>query len=341
MKILRVNMSRLEITAEEISPGLELIGGRGMTARILNAEVPPAIDPLSRQAKMVIATGPLAGTNASSLGRLSIGAKSPLTHGIKEANVGGPAGQKIDRLGIRAIIIEGAPEDDAVYYLQLSHGNWRLENADELKGMKTYETTALLQESIDRKATIMSVGLGGDRGWKAAAIAATDKGGHASRFAARGGLGSVMAAKGLKAIVIDDQGAPAIELKNKEIFRKAQKQFVELAKTDPMLQAMSTMGTPNIVESVRALGAMPVLNYGSDPLEGVEKMSGEALMKLGQERGGAMAPCMPGCVIGCSIVFKDAQGNHVTSSYEYETIAMMGTNLGITDPDVVADFNRI
>lgn len=341
MNIVRVNMSRQEITTQELSPGLELVGGRGMTARILNAEVPPAIDPLSRQAKMVIATGPLAGTNASSLGRLSIGAKSPLTHGIKEANVGGPAGQKIDRLGIRAIIIEGAPEEGAVYYLRLSHGDWRLENADELKGMKTRDAAAWLQERVDRNATIMSVGLGGERRWKAAAIASTDKDGRVSRFAARGGLGAVMAAKGLKAVVIDDRGAPAIQLQNKDIFRKAQKQFGELAKTDPMLQAMSTMGTPNIVESVRALGSMPVLNYGSEPLEGVEKMSGEALMKLGQERGGTMAPCMPGCVIGCSIVFKDAQGSHVTSSFEYETIAMMGTNLGVTDADVVADFNRI
>lgn len=341
MKIVRVNMSRQEITTEELSPGLELVGGRGMTARILNAEVSPAVDPLSREAKMVIATGPLAGTNASSLGRLSIGAKSPLTHGIKEANVGGPAGQKIDRLGIRAVIIEEAPEDDSVYYLQLSHGNWSLVNADDLKGMKTYDTAARLRERIDRKATIMSVGLGGERRWKAAAIAFTDKDGHASRHAARGGLGSVMAAKGLKAIVIDDRGAPSIEIKNKTIFRKAQKQFTELAKTDHMLQGMSSMGTPNIVESVREIGSMPVFNYGSEPLEGVENMSGEALMKLGQERGGSMDPCMPGCVIGCSIIYKDAQGKHVTSSYEYETIALMGTNLGITDPDVVADYDRI
>ena len=64
-------------------------------------------------------------------------------------------------------------------------------------------------------------------------------------------------------------------------------------------------------------------------------------MKLGQERGGSIDPCMPGCLVGCSIVFNDADGNHVTSSFEYETIALMGTNLGIVDPDVVAQFDRI
>ena len=86
MKIVRVNMTRLQVATEQIPDGMELVGGRCLTARILNQEVSPGIDPLSADAKLVIATGPLAGTNASSLGRLSFGAKSPLTKGIKEIN---------------------------------------------------------------------------------------------------------------------------------------------------------------------------------------------------------------------------------------------------------------
>ncbi|MCP4693707.1 MAG: aminotransferase class V-fold PLP-dependent enzyme [Desulfobacterales bacterium] len=341
MKILRVNMERLEITQETLPTGREIIGGRGLTAKILNDEVPPATDPLSKAAKLVIATGPLAGTNASSCGRLSIGAKSPLTHGIKEANVGGPAGQKLDRLGIRAVIIEDEPQDGGVYLLNLGQDKFTLENAAEYKGMKTYDIAKLLREKTDRKATIVSIGLGGERRWKSSAITFTDKDGHSSRHAARGGLGAVMGAKGLKAIVIDDREAPSIELLDKESFRKAQKMFTELAKSDQQLQAMGTMGTPSVIETTRAIGSMPVFNYGSEPLDGVSGISGEALMKLGKERGGAMDPCMPGCVVGCSIVFRDAKGEHVTSSYEYETIALMGTNLGIVDPDVIARFDRI
>ncbi|MBU2645787.1 aldehyde ferredoxin oxidoreductase, partial [bacterium] len=341
MKILRVDMSRLEITVTDLPAGQEIMGGRGMTARILNEEVPPATDPLSKAAKMVIATGPLAGTNASSLGRLSIGAKSPLTLGIKEANVGGPAGQKLDRLGIRVIIIEGEPSDGGLYLLHLSKDNFQLESADVYKGMKTYEIAARLHEKIDPKATIVSIGLGGERRWKSAAIAFTDKDGHSSRHAARGGLGSVMGAKGLKAIVIDDRGTSPVTLVDKELFRRTQKQFTALAKTDEQIVGMSMMGTPGVIGPLRELGSMPVFNYGSEPLAGVDQISGEAIMKLGQERGGAMDPCMPGCVVACSVVFNDAQGNHVTSSYEYETIALMGTNLGIVDPDVVARFDRI
>jgi len=341
MKILRVNMSTLKITTEALPVGQEFLGGRGLTAKILNDEVSPAVDPLSKEAKMIIAIGPLAGTNASSLGRLSVGAKSPLTHGIKEANVGGPAGQKIDRLGIRAIIIEGEPKDGGVYTLLLSQDKIGLESAEAYKGMKTYDVAAQLHEKIGHKATIISIGLGGERRWKSAAIAFTDKDGHSSRHAARGGLGSVMGAKGLKAIVIDDRGTSPIELKDKKLFRKAQKQYSDLAKNDFQIQAMSMMGTPAQIDTNRALGSMPVFNYGSEPLEGVSGINGQALFKLNIERGGKMEPCMPGCVVGCSIVFNDKDGKHVTSSYEYETIALMGTNLGIVDPDVIAHFDRI
>jgi sphinganine-1-phosphate aldolase len=341
MKILRVNMNQLKITSEKLPDEYQLVGGRGLTAKFLNEEVSPSIDPLSKEAKMIIATGPLAGTRASSLGRLSIGAKSPLTLGIKEANVGGPAGQKIDRLGFRAIIIEGAPADSSMYYLLLSKDKISLERADELAGKKTYDTAAYFHKNIDKKATVFCIGLGGERRWKSAAITFTDKDGHCSRHAARGGLGSVMGAKGLKAIVLDDRDTPAVPLKNKTVFRKAQKQFTELAKIDPQMLGMKRMGTTGVIDSTRALGSMPVYNYGSEPLDGIEKINGEAIMKLREERGGAMDPCMPGCVVGCSIVFNDANGKHVTSSYEYETIALMGTNLGITDPDVVANFDKI
>jgi len=334
-------MSRLEISTEVIPAGQEIQGGRGLTAKILNQEVAPEIAPLSKAAKLVFATGPLAGTNASSLGRLSIGAKSPLTHGIKEANVGGPAGQKLDRLGIRAIIIEDEPEDGGVYLLLLKHDHFTLLSAAAYKGLKTYATAALLHDKFDHKATIVSIGLGGERRWKAAAITFTDKDGHSSRHAARGGLGAVMGAKGLKAIVIDDGGTSPVELKDKEGFRKTQRQFAETAKTDLQLQGMSRMGTPGIIALTRSIGSMPVFNYGSEPLEGVDGLAGEALLKLSQERGGSMDACMPGCVIACSLVFNDDQGRHVTSSYEYETIALLGTNLGIVDPDVVARFDRL
>ncbi|MCH7910136.1 MAG: aldehyde ferredoxin oxidoreductase, partial [Candidatus Hydrogenedentes bacterium] len=120
MKILRIDMSTLTTSFEDLPEEWKVIGGRGLSAKILNKEVPPESDPLGPEAKLVIAIGPLAGTMAPSFGRISVGAKSPLTLGIKEANAGGPAGQKMDRLGIRAIIVEGAPKDGALHVIRVS-----------------------------------------------------------------------------------------------------------------------------------------------------------------------------------------------------------------------------
>lgn len=138
MKILRVDMSDLKTSFEELPEKWKFIGGRGLTAKILGKEVPPDTDPLGQKAKLVIATGPLAGTMAPSCGRISVGAKSPLTNGIKEANAGGPAAQKLDKLGIRAIIVEGKPAKDKLYLLNVSKKGATLESADEYKGMKNY-----------------------------------------------------------------------------------------------------------------------------------------------------------------------------------------------------------
>ena len=139
MKILRVDMNRERISSEDLPEQWKLIGGSGLIAKVMNREVPPDADPLGPENKLIIACGPLAGTIAPQLGRISVGAKSPLTLGIKEANSGGPAAQKLDRLGIRSIILEGAPEQGKLYCPKISNEEAVLVPADEYRGMKTYE----------------------------------------------------------------------------------------------------------------------------------------------------------------------------------------------------------
>ena len=151
MKILRINMTRLETTFEDLPEEWTIIGGRGLSVKILTAEVPPGTDPLSPEAKLVIAAGPLAGTIAPSCGRVSVGAKSPLTMGIKEANAGGPVGQKLDRLGIRAIVVEGAPAEDKLYQLNLTGNGAFLEPADDLQGMGNYGIGEALRKKHGEK----------------------------------------------------------------------------------------------------------------------------------------------------------------------------------------------
>ena len=108
-----------------------------------------------------------------------------------------------------------------------------------------------------------------------------------------------------------------------------------------MLASTSKYGTPGIIKGLRGLGSMPSKNYSSEPTEGFEVLDGHNIEKVNQERNGRMDGCMPGCLVRCSVVYNDAEGKHLTSSFEYETIALMGTNLGIADLDAVARFDRI
>ncbi|MBW2091572.1 MAG: aldehyde ferredoxin oxidoreductase, partial [Deltaproteobacteria bacterium] len=166
MKILRVNTSDLQVSFEDLPKEWMIIGGRGLSAEILNKEMSPEVDPLSPEAKLIIAGGPLAGTLAPSCGRLSVGGKSPLTLGIKEANSGGPVAQKLDRLGIRAIVIEGAPKDGSLYILKVTNEGASLEDAARFKGMRNYDLVKSLHDTVNEKVSILSIGVAGEKGWK-------------------------------------------------------------------------------------------------------------------------------------------------------------------------------
>jgi len=341
IRILRVNMTTLETSFQDLPKEWMIIGGRGLSDRILKAEVPPDTNPLGPEAKLIIATGPLAGTLAPSCGRISIGAKSPLTLGIKEANSGGPVGQKMDKLGIRAIVVEGAPSKDKLYLLHISKDGAVIEPADEYRGLKNYELAEALYKKYDQKSSVISIGVGGERLWKSASVGFTDTDGRPARHAARGGVGAVMGAKGLKAVVIDDQGTPPVDIADKETFRETIKNWAEVVKADPQAQNMMKYGTPAGIAPFRSIGSAPSKNYSNEQTEGFEKLAGPAFEKVNQERGGGMKGCMPGCLIRCSTNYYGPNGKYLTSGLEYETLALLGTNLGFADPDVVAKLDRL
>ena len=335
MKILRVNMNRARITSEDIPEHWKLIGGSGLIAKIMNKEVPPDTDPLGPRNKLIFACGPLAGTIAPQLGRISVGAKSPLTFGIKEANSGGPAAQKLDKLGIRSIVFEGIPEKEELYCLRVSNEEAALVSADEYRGMKTYELVSALHKKYGRKTAIICTGIAGERKYRSASVSFTDVRGDPSRNAARGGLGAVMGSKGLKAIVIDSSGASPVDIVNPDLFKKTVKSWVNTIKHDVSCGLFAKYGTPFAVANSGNQGTLPWKNYRSGRPRDFRAVSGEVIQKNLFERGGKMHACMPGCVVRCSIIYPDADGKHLASAYEYEAIAMLGTNLGILDPDAI------
>ena len=339
-KIIRVDMSKRTVSYEALPKEWMYIGGRGLIAKILNREVDPHVDPLGKENKLIIACGSLAGTNAPQLGRISFGAKSPLTLGIKESNAGGPAAQKLDRLRIRAIIIQGTADPDSLLLLNISKAGVKLLDSDKYRSQKIIRTVEDIYKEHGGKPTIITVGPAGERKYKAASIVLTDIYGNPSRNAGRGGLGAVMGSKGLKAIVINDSGTAAVPIADKEGFRETVREWISLIQKDVICGLFASEGTPFTISSNSYQGTMPGNNYRTGRPEGFKNVTGQVTRRRVWERGGKMHACMPGCIVQCSILYVDEKGNKF-AGYEYEAVAMIGTNLGITDTDKIALFKHI
>jgi len=339
--IMRIDMAELKVTIEKPPQNYQLLGGRGLSARILNTKIPAITHPLSHENKLVVAPGLLAGTMAPSFGRISFGAKSPLTKTIKESNAGGTASQKLDRLGIKAIIIQGMPKENQTYIIYIDTKGAQIIKAPDLSGKMNYDLIATLQNKYGKEIGVISIGRAGEAKMTASTIAITDQDGRPSRHAARGGLGAVMGSKGIKAIVINAKGTKAIEPLNKEEFKETVRELIETLKQEKGTQSLSKFGTPRVINFLSQLGSMPSWNYHGGPVKGIENIYGEAISEVNQSRGGRMHACMPGCVVRCSIVFHGEDGQHLTSALEYETLAMLGTNLGVTNLDAIAQMDRM
>lgn len=341
--IWRVNLTKGTITQEPVPPEWQGLGGRALTSAIVAAEVPPLADPLGPANKLVFAPGLLGGTSASSSGRLSVGGKSPLTGGIKESNVGGSPGAKLARLGVTALIIEGQAPEGQRLVLEVTPKGLELLDANDLAGCLIYETVARLRAGRNRHTAVIAIGPAGEMRLSAAAIGVTDIDGIPARHAARGGLAAVMGAKGLKAIVVDDAGSKPVPLADAEFFRQAARRFAQALREHPSTgKSLPIYGTSVLVNVINEVGGLPTRNFRSGRFEKAEHISGEALHDLIVARGGRTThPCMAGCVIRCSNVFPNAEGEEQTRGFEYESIVMLGANCGIGDLDVLARMNRL
>ena len=339
MKIIRIDLNKKSLSHDLIAPNSKyfLLGARGLTSQIVFDEVNPACDPLGPKNKLIIANGILAGSPFANSARTSIGAKSPLTNGIKEANVGGRPAMMLARHGIRALIFENT--SDKLYILLINDKRTELIEANEYKGFGNYELHLKLYERYDNTIGIYSIGPAGEHVMKSATIAANDLEGYPSRHAARGGLGAVMGSKGIKAIVIippKESKAPMHDLKK---FRETSTPFaINLAKAK---DTFSTFGTPMMMKAMSNFGGIPTKNFSMGSFDDIDKISGESLHELVVKRGGKKRlACSPTCVIKCSNLIVDEKGDHVTSSLEYETMCLNGTNLMINDLDSLANIDH-
>jgi len=343
MNIWRVNTRTKTLNIEPTPENWSHLGGRGLLARILLDEVDPSCDSLGASNKLIFAPGLIVGHRLSSCDRISIGGKSPLTGGVKEANAGGSTGLQLTYLGIKALILEEMPQEDEEWWLlHLSASGARFEKATDLAGLGVYETAPPLLEKYGSECAVALIGPGGEMGLTSAGIQNLDKEGVPSRIAARGGLGSLMGSKRIKAIIIDGASGEKPPIVNIDAFRAAQKEFNKALMAHPRTKSYTDFGTAGMTHLCNTLGAMPTRGFSEGRFEAAEAISGEHMRQLLLSRGGASTPshaCMTGCTIRCSNVFGDDGGEVIVSPLEYETIGLMGSNLGIGSLDDIARLN--
>ena len=344
-RILRIHMNDngKPVAKEEPLGEYAGLGGRGLTSAIVSKEVPPLCHPLGEDNKLVIAPGLLSGSAAAMSGRISVGCKSPLTGGIKEANSGGQGAQVLARLGYAAIVLEGKPEKNKLYKIVINKDGVDIIEDNSLCMLGNYDTVERIKSEYGEKIACISIGQAGEMMLGAASVAFTDMELRPARHAGRGGVGAVMGSKGVKVIVLDDTGMKMRSPVNPEKFKEANKRFVDGLRKHPVTgEGLPAYGTNVLTNVVNEAGGYPTFNFKEGRFKGAPRISGEALAELEKERGGDPTHgCHRGCVIRCSGIFYDKEGKYLTKQPEYETVWAHGGNCGIDDLDAIARLDRM
>lgn len=339
-KILRVNLDNQTYTYEDVRPEYQHLGGRGLTTKIIATEVDPKTDPLGHDNKLIFATGLLGGTAVANSARFSVGCKSPLTHTMKEANAGGTGGMKLARLNVMAIIFEGQAKE--LVNIKVTKDGLTFHNAADYHMLGTNAAYAKAREDFGDGVCVIANGPAGEKQLLSSGIfvSTTD---YFPRAAGRGGVGAVMGSKNIKAVIVDDAGSKPEQAANPDMLKEAAKEYTKRLAADPGTEGNKQLGTGGLVNFVNSFGGLVTKNFSQGSWEHAEKISGESLSALCQSRpnGHHYHRCMPGCIIQCSNVLTDENGEIIASGIEYETLALVGSNCLISDLDVIGRINGI
>ncbi len=340
-KYLHINVGERSIREESFSGDQVARAGRYFIAKTLTDLRVAEVDPLGPDNPLIFSAGPFAGSNFSNANRTSVGCKSPLTGGIKEANAGGSFGLALGQLHIAGFTLYGASPDWVVIHIA-KDGAITWDDGTAYLGLGNFDCAERLHERYGNKVSLAICGPVGEYGGLLAGIAMSDTDRRPARLAARGGVGAVMGAKRVKAIVVELDKLPTFHDRKKLL--KGIKEYGQKIRSDEAVNVLKDYGTAMMADYTNQVGGLPVNNFTSgrqvDISQGVLYMGGDHIRERNLSRGGETShACMPGCMIECSNVYADADGNEVVSPVEYETLGLMGTNCGISDPDDLARLN--
>jgi len=324
---LRVNLSKGKAVANgyDAKMAKNFLGGRGFAAKILWDELKPGIDPLSPENMLVFASGPLTGFALPSSGKLVVAAKSPLTGGYGDGNVGTHAAVQMRKAGYDAVIIEGKADKPIILLIRDETAEFL--DAKDLWGSSSFETENKLRELYGPMAGILCIGQGGENLVKFANIVCQE-----GRAGGRPGIGAVMGSKKLKAVIfLGSHEAPAAHPKEmKELGAEAYREVL----TKPNYAFWKRQGTMMTIEWSQANSVLPAYNYREGVFEKADEIGGFALEKLKVSNRGC-----PQCNMTCGNVVKDSDRKE--SELDYENVAMLGSNIGLDKLRQVAALNRV
>jgi aldehyde:ferredoxin oxidoreductase len=340
-KHLHIHLGERSVRTEELNGEAIVRAGRYYIAKTLVAAGVAKVDPLGPDNPLIFSAGPFAGTNFSNANRLSVGCKSPLTGGIKEANSGGTFAFALGQLETAGITLYGQSQDWVVIRIT-KEGEITWDSAEPYLGKGNNEAAALLFEKYGKKISFALCGPVGEYLGLVSGIAFADTDGRPSRLAARGGVGAVMGAKKVKAIVVDVHKMPTFH-DRKKVMGAIREYGARLAK-EPAIDTFKRTGTAMMGDITNQIGGLPVRNFTAGSLvkasEEPLKLGGDFIREQNLARGGEIShACMPGCTIECSNVYVDEHGKELVSPLEYETLGLMGSNCGLDHPDKVARVN--
>ncbi len=327
-QLLRIDLKAKTSSVERIPARYErmFLGGKGLATAYFVKEVSPGIDPLGPENKFIVATGPLSGTIAPASSRFEIVTKSPLTGIYLDCNSGGHFGQELKAAGFDLLILENSSEKPVILFIE--DGNVNFIDASLIWGKQVYATEKVVRELIGTlDIRVLSIGPAGENLVKFASIS-----NDFSRNAARGGSGAVLGSKKIKAIALrGTSDIPVVDLKG---FRKSAKKAKTVIFNNPWVEGQRKYGTVRSVEIVNQSGFLPVNNFTNGVIPSAESINEFAFEK----RIGKVFSCGE-CPVACS---KGYSRNGIQmEGPEFETVGLFGPNMGILDPDEIAQFNYL
>ena len=323
---LRVNLTKMKAIAKKYNANIakNFLGGRGFAAKILWDELKPGVDPLSPKNRLVFAAGPLTGFALPSSGKLVVAAKSPLTGGYGDGNIGTLATVQMRKAGYDAIIVEGKSKKPIVLLVQDRQIEFL--DAGDLWGLNSFKTESMLREVYGPAAGVLTIGQGGENLVKFANIVCQE-----GRAGGRPGIGAVMGSKNLKAVVIigSDDLPAAYPKELKKLGVEAYREIL----TKPPYAFWKKQGTMMTIEWSQENSVLPTYNYREGVFEKADAIGGFVMEKMKVSQRGC-----PNCNMTCGNVIKDSYRRE--SELDYENVAMLGSNIGLGNLRRVATLNR-